>query len=355
MRYLFFDIECSDGAHMCTFGYVLCDGAFGVLEKRDIVMNPEAQFQLGRYSGDPEITLAYSKERFLRSAPFPAHYEDIKRVLTAENQIVAGHSVDSDIGFINTACERYGFDTMDYEAMDTQTVFKSLHPEAKSFNLSSICQQLGVEQSNWHKSCDDAEATMRIAEKLCAEKETNMEGLAELFPHCRTSSASLSERRAVNRERKYRAKLFADNAFKVKPVNSVENAALNGKRVTFSRALENDDPLFIWGVLQEVVNGGGIYSRQIEDTHIFVKHGEKECGRYLALKDGLSAGTFSAQIIEMDALLQILNKEREEIILPNPDDYKLNEKKPAPPDVRTKGAPAATLGDILRAVKKPKR
>ena len=25
LRYLFFDIECCDGKHMCSFGYVVCD------------------------------------------------------------------------------------------------------------------------------------------------------------------------------------------------------------------------------------------------------------------------------------------------------------------------------------------
>lgn len=42
MRYLFFDIECSEGKSMCSFGYVLTDEKFRILEKDDILMNPEA-------------------------------------------------------------------------------------------------------------------------------------------------------------------------------------------------------------------------------------------------------------------------------------------------------------------------
>ena len=46
--YLFFDIEsanCYGGeGHICSFGYVICDSDFNVLEMDDIVMNPEAPF-----------------------------------------------------------------------------------------------------------------------------------------------------------------------------------------------------------------------------------------------------------------------------------------------------------------------
>ena len=49
MRYLFFDIECSEGKSMCSFGYVLTDEKFRILEKDDILMNPEAIFHTGAW------------------------------------------------------------------------------------------------------------------------------------------------------------------------------------------------------------------------------------------------------------------------------------------------------------------
>ena len=44
LDYLFFDIEASEGRSMCSFGYVLTDENFNVLEKEDILINPEARF-----------------------------------------------------------------------------------------------------------------------------------------------------------------------------------------------------------------------------------------------------------------------------------------------------------------------
>ena len=45
MKYLFFDIECCDGNHMCSFGYVIINSDFEILEKRDLVINPEKVFK----------------------------------------------------------------------------------------------------------------------------------------------------------------------------------------------------------------------------------------------------------------------------------------------------------------------
>ena len=91
MKYLFFDIECSDGKHICSFGYVLTDDNFKIIEKEDILINPEAIFHTGAWSKskreknvrDRGIDLAYPKEKFLASPKFPHYYERIKELLSS--------------------------------------------------------------------------------------------------------------------------------------------------------------------------------------------------------------------------------------------------------------------------------
>ena len=69
MNYLFFDIECCDGNHICSFGYVICDEHFNILKKEDIIMNPQKKFKLGRAGFDPKIHLAYTVETFQKQNP----------------------------------------------------------------------------------------------------------------------------------------------------------------------------------------------------------------------------------------------------------------------------------------------
>ena len=50
MKYLFFDIECAgvfkNVAKICAFGYCLTDEKFNILEKEDILINPQGGFHL---------------------------------------------------------------------------------------------------------------------------------------------------------------------------------------------------------------------------------------------------------------------------------------------------------------------
>ena len=69
--YLFFDIECANCfggvGKMCSFGYVLTDEDFNVIDSQDVAMNPEAEFDWYLFSPKNKCRLAYSKDYFARS------------------------------------------------------------------------------------------------------------------------------------------------------------------------------------------------------------------------------------------------------------------------------------------------
>ena len=80
MNYCFFDIECANcfggKGKICSFGYVITDEQFNILEKKDIVINPRSSFNLG-----PDLKLAYTKSEFRQAAPFPDYYDEIGALL----------------------------------------------------------------------------------------------------------------------------------------------------------------------------------------------------------------------------------------------------------------------------------
>ena len=96
MRYLFFDIECCDGKHICEFGYVITDENFNPLEKKDITINPKAKFNLTGRPNRPDIKLFYSEEFYYSSPEFPVFYDEIKRLLEYDEQIIMGHAISND-------------------------------------------------------------------------------------------------------------------------------------------------------------------------------------------------------------------------------------------------------------------
>ena len=70
MKYLFFDIECSNGHDICSFGYCLTDEKFKIIKKEDIVINPESKIVLSKKGEVAKIHLAYSQEYFNKQNPF---------------------------------------------------------------------------------------------------------------------------------------------------------------------------------------------------------------------------------------------------------------------------------------------
>ena len=124
MKYIYYDIECSDGFHMCSFGYVVADENFNVLEKEDILMNPEAVFHTGAWGKnrekDPGIELGYPKEAFRKSPKFPKHYQRIRALLSDEDVKIIGFSHNNDALFLSKACKRYSLPPIPYRFYDVQ-------------------------------------------------------------------------------------------------------------------------------------------------------------------------------------------------------------------------------------------
>ena len=78
---LFFDIECSNGHDICSFGYLLVDNNFNILIKEDLLINPNAPFILAKKGEKPKIQLAYSELTFKKQPIFKHYYSKIKRLL----------------------------------------------------------------------------------------------------------------------------------------------------------------------------------------------------------------------------------------------------------------------------------
>ena len=82
MRYLFFDIEASDGNYgICEFGVVITDEKFTPTYQKLYLINPKKKFNTVGRPGRPDVNLSFSIEEYLKVPEYDEDYENIKYCL----------------------------------------------------------------------------------------------------------------------------------------------------------------------------------------------------------------------------------------------------------------------------------
>lgn len=269
MKYVFFDIECSNGHDICSFGYCKTDENFKILKKEDIVINPESKITLAPHDSQGKMELAYSQEYFLKQNPFDFYYPKIKELLTNEKHVLFGHSIGSDFGFLNIACRRYKLPLFEIEGYDTQKLHYKIYKTEHLESLEKIVEELGVEKTFlYHKSSEDAEATMYVAKTIFQENDISLSSPPDVLLEC------LVKNNLTTIKKK---KTFADK------VNDLRQAFLDREhikcKVAFSdgfKIKKTRDQLYI---IRKLFEAGYDYTNKILNCDVFILDGQ-EGNRY---------------------------------------------------------------------------
>ena len=195
MNYIFYDTECANcqngQAKICSFGYVVTNEDFEILEKEDIIINPRAPFMLTGRGNRPYIKLAYDRAQF-RSAPdFLKVYERIKNLLSGENCLIFGYAADNDAGYLRSEFERYALPPVDFTYYDLQKLLHFVLPKDDEKNRSQISLASAVAlfeeapDQEIHKSDEDAYMTMQVLRGICALTGCSPVRLLEQYGACR--------------------------------------------------------------------------------------------------------------------------------------------------------------------------
>ena len=320
MRYVFFDIECADGGKgsICSFGYVITDEHFHELESNDLVINPESKFRLAGRSKNPEILFAYTEEEFRKAPAFPSFYRKIRTLLEGEDQLVIGHSVQDDVNFLCKACERYRLPALKFRFLDSQSLYANVYEQSGQIGLDRACEIFAIEKPvDIHKSEEDARATMRVVEKICASKHVD---LREYERNHRIWGETQDFKIFCSYIHPNRT-MFQVFLETVRPKNQREQI-FAGKCFSVSMAIEQPREAQIYHLVQMIVDAGGSYTRVASQCDIFVTLGSKEgriCKRTKTANEAKRGGR-RIEFITLDELLKRLELSREEYrMLPLPD------------------------------------
>ena len=272
-NFVFFDCECAntyDGVgKICSLGYVICDDELNVIESEDVVMNPECEFDWYLFSGKGGCQLAYSKDYFRSKPNFLSYYKDIKKLFTTGNRFIAGFAVNNDVAFVNSACERYSQNYINFRAFDIEPLLSKIYGEKKK--LSEWAEFLGVNIEKYmsHKSVDDAMMTMLCLKKICMEQNKSVEEILQENKGLFVSAENMliqQEERAYRREVQEKIKrLYGKRSPKPK------YKTLNGSRFEFDREVFRDVDLAFELAKRIYENDGILVERAFENASLILK------------------------------------------------------------------------------------
>lgn len=266
--YLFFDIECANCfggvGKMCSFGYVLVNEDWTILDEDDVVMNPEAEFDWYLFDPKHGCQLAYSKDYFRAQHNFESYYSGIKKLMEASGRKIFGFSITNDVGFLQSACERYNFPSINYACYDVATIINQANKVEKGKGLEEWCNVYGVNREGLtsHKSSDDAKMTMLLFKAFCEKTGETMDSLVEKNKGIKLSVEKYIEQREISRYNK--EILEKITALYGKKARAVLSYKLNGM-YALGFKLKKDIDLSL-EIAQLVNKHGGILAKSLKSN-----------------------------------------------------------------------------------------
>lgn len=322
MDYLFFDIECSDGHSMCSFGYVLTDDRFNIKEKKDILINPESHFQTKPWSKkaqekDAGITLAYPVAVFRSHPAFPDRYPDLCALLGRENQRIIGFSHANDANFLNLACKRYELPAVRYEFFDLQKAYCRAHEMKNQIGLQKLLEEFGIDTSAYvaHRSDDDAEVSMLVAKAVCAAQNADMEALIAAYPNsvgevkdyeCKYTGWQAEAKLRENRMNGKNRHDFLELLSKTTP-QSGSDPFFAGRVFVVNQNFEKNHFAEVCELVRALGARGARYSMRSGEAQVYatIADEDESVGRLAAVRQRLSAGA-KVELVTLEELFASL-------------------------------------------------
>ena len=282
MKYLFFDIECSNCFNgvgkMCEFGYVLTDENLLVMKYGDIPMSPgkgrDNRFYLKGRKNEKDLELAYEYDYYFNQPEFPFHYRQIKKLMEDPETICFAYSMDNDISHLYHACTRYRLEPIDYLCYDVQKLVAAYLEKKGQMSLHNACKEIVGPNSTVklqeHLSRDDAEMEKLIFEAICILTKKKPSELLEESQFAKTNSIEYMNRLKERGKRK-KLKTAGHDLYNslVVPEEELDKPENVGRRYNISGELKAD--LNALKVTIELIKSkNGLLCNRLNKTDFFI-------------------------------------------------------------------------------------
>lgn len=284
MKYLFFDIECSNCfkkiGKMCEFGYVIADEDFRILRQDDIPMSPgygrENRFHLKGRKGGRDLELAYDYDFYYSQKQFPYHYQKIRELMESEDVICFAYSMGNDLNHLYNSCRRYKKKPLNFTCFDVQKIAgqylgrPGISLKKAALSLVDVKEFLNLQQ---HLSRDDAKLTLLLLKSICLKSGKDLRQLLEESDFAKANSIAFikqEEHKAGHKEAEMlcRKRIERDKEEAKQPENAEKVCAFSGglkSNLTMAKC-----------AIRVLDNKGWLLSRSVAGSRYFIVLNEND-------------------------------------------------------------------------------
>ncbi len=288
MKYLFFDIECSNCFNgigkIVEFGYVLTDENLKIKIKDELVMSPgkgrDSRFNLVGRKGQKDLILSYDYDYYYQQPEFPTFYQKIKSLMEDENTLCFAWSSSNDMRYLFQTCKRYGEKPLKYICYDVQKIADSYLEIKEKISLKKACIKIvgpgSTVKLQEHLSSDDAKMVLMILDALCVLKKVNMETLLSKSKYAKDNSLEFCNNNELREKKKKEIKY---NHLLYNKVSKNDNCISKkeefiGKRMNLSEDVKKKTKS-IKTIIRKAHELGYVLVNSLSDTDIFVVYNKE--------------------------------------------------------------------------------
>lgn len=350
-KLLFFDTE-SGNSHtgsMCSFGYILTDQNFSIIEQDDIFMNPKKKWE-NRVLNE---VLFYPKEHYENFPQFNEHYDRIKK-LFSNDVIVFGHAIANDVKALNQACARYHLPFIDFKYYISDHIYKEFigDKNKRDISLDRISEQMGLERQNEkHTSLQDAKLVMEQVKKMCADLEMTILDIISVVDYCNGENKGgewINERKPISYESKSNIIKGKNNVVFTRYLNNIKishdiKTKYTNRVVSVNFPYEINHFKEMLLIVKLLADQGSYYNRKASISDYYIVSNENSVDIKLAYVDEVIANGKKIIKVQLEDFLKEIGFSEADVE-PN---YKeiINNKKKEKKNKRN--ANQSTFGDLV--------
>ena len=289
MKYLFFDIECSncfnDTGKMCEFGYVITDENFKILSAHDIPMSPGQghgnRFHLRDRMKAEDVCLAYDEDYYFEQPELPEFYDRIKKLMEDKETICFAFSMKNDIRYLYDSCAKYHLPGLNYTCYDIQKFAADYLEVSGEPGLKKCVDEIvgphAINGLTEHLSRDDAKMSMMIMEAICVLEQVDSKALLAKFEFTKVNSMEFInnyQASKAERETKKELRKFIENKAKA-DFEFIEKEEYKGKRYGSSSSLRSNINDAKW-LINQIHKRGGIFVKKFEHIDVLIVKDQRE-------------------------------------------------------------------------------